>query len=312
MGQVYRATDRKTGTTVAVKLIRAELAGLNEISDRFEREVTLTHQLQHRNIVDFVDGGTTSDGTRYLVTRYLRGQTLAEVLDTEGALAPARAIVIARQVLAALSVAHRQGIVHRDIKPANVFLCPDASGAQTVKVLDFGLAWIANEPACERLTRRGTLAGTPHYMSPEQVTGDVPGVPSDLYSVGVLLFEMLTGEVPFDEENAIEAMIAHLNAAPPTPDWAALGVPARVGRVIQRCLEKDPSVRPACAGEVTRALDSAQDAGRRVSGATTRRGNRIRTDSTRTMIMPPGIRRLLSSWIGRGRRAVRRPAPVVI
>src|SRR5580704_6309909 len=200
MGRVYCAEQVALGRTVAVKVVHPSLADEELTSARFLNEARAASRLSHPNSVAIFDFGRTDDGRPYIVMEYLRGRDLGRVAADEGPLPLARVVDVLRQTLGALEEAHALGIVHRDLKPDNVVLEPLRSGLDLVKVVDFGLAKILQEAPMAggpALTRPGLVCGTPEYMSPEQGRGDALDGRSDLYSVGVVLFELLTGRVPF-------------------------------------------------------------------------------------------------------------------
>jgi len=253
LGCVYRATHQRLGKAVAIKLLHDRFGQEPSLRARFEREAKALATLDHPNIVLVTDYGIAEDAP-YLVMELLEGETLAQRL-TRGPLAPADACALARPLLAALAFAHAHGVVHRDLKPANVFLQRQPDGSERVKLLDFGLAKRtqtagASDPT---LTRRGDRLGTPAYMSPEQVGGDALDARSDVYSAGVIIFEMLAGQLPFEGELA-EQMRAHLvEPLPPLP----AKVPLALDALVQRALAKKPAERFANAGDMLAALGTA-------------------------------------------------------
>jgi serine/threonine-protein kinase len=224
MGRVYCAEQVALGRTVAVKVVHPHLADDELAAARFLNEARTASRLSHPNSVAIFDFGRTEQGQPYIVMEYLRGRDLGHVADDEGPLPLPRIVDVLRQTLAALEEAHALGIVHRDLKPDNVVLEPLRSGLDFVKVVDFGLAKLLEDtPSAQggervgALTRPGLVCGTPEYMSPEQGRGDTLDGRSDLYSVGVVLFELLTGRVPFAGDSATKTLLLHLNEAPPDP-----------------------------------------------------------------------------------------------
>jgi len=263
MGEVYRARDTRLDRDVAVKVLPASLAGDPDRLRRFEQEARAA-----ANILSVHDVGT-HDGQPYIVSELLEGTTLREALG-HGALPASKAVDIARQVASGLAAAHAKGITHRDIKPENIFLMPDGR----VKILDLGLAKLREEAGggsmLTRLpasTERGVVLGTVGYMSPEQVRGQTADARSDMFSVGVVLFEMLAGAPPFKGDSAVETMSAILKADP--PDLSALDVrlPTVLDRIVRHCLEKNPDERFQSARDLAFALQSSLTSGPTPSGS---------------------------------------------
>ena len=255
MGVVYRAWQASIGRDVAVKVIRPRPGHDGATAKRFLREAKLASQLSQPSTVSVFDFGQTDDGTLYLVMELVRGRTLADELRAHGRLSPARAVRIGVQLCDALEAAHRLGIIHRDLKPANVMILDDPPGRDLVKVLDFGLAK-ATDTDESTVTQSGRMVGTPSHLSPEVAMGAVATSSSDLYAVGVLLFEMLDGRLPFvsDSVNLMVAMHAY-QAAP------ALGphVPRGLARAVAATLAKEPSARPASAAALRGWIEAALD-----------------------------------------------------
>jgi serine/threonine-protein kinase len=253
---VYRAEDLKRQRDVAVKVLPADKAVDREISARFQREVTTAKRIDHPNVAAISDSGELEDGGRFMVLELLRGTLLSTALHEGGRMPVGRALVIARQMLVGLGEAHRLGIVHRDVKPHNVMLV-DVNGLETVKLFDFGIA--ANERAAMQLTVPGTAFGTPEYIAPEQAMGQKVDARADLYGVGVSLFEMLTGRLPFQCKDDVAFLRAHIKDVPPlastvTPEAA---IPAAVDQLVARALEKEPDARFATAQKMIEAIDRA-------------------------------------------------------
>src|SRR5215472_4548823 len=238
MATVWRATDEVLGREVAVKVLSPQYAADAGFMARFEREARQAAQLSHPRLVTVLDCGIDS-GSAFVVMELVAGSTLRAVLDDAGSLPPARAAGIAAAVCEALEVAHAAGLVHGDIKPANIVL----SGGE-VRVLDFGIAR-ADGSAGDTPTL-GAL-GTVAYLSPEQASGGPAGPLSDLYALGCVLFEMLTGEPPFTADSAVGLAYRHVHDEPGPPSARQSGVPARLDRITARLLAKDPAARPASA-----------------------------------------------------------------
>jgi serine/threonine protein kinase len=257
MGEVYRARDSRLGRHVALKVLPREHAGDPRRRRRFRREARALAALSHPNILALYDAGR-SDGTAYACFELLEGETLREKLE-RGPLSPRRVSEWGTAVCRGLAAAHARGIVHRDLKPENLALTADGS----IKILDFGLARFAGsdaEGAAPRRTRTatepGVLLGTPGYMSPEQVRGQPADARSDLFSVGAVLYEMLTGRRAFEGATAADTISAVLLRDPPEAATGGVSVPPELERVVRRCLEKEPDDRFQTARDLAFALES--------------------------------------------------------
>ena len=256
MGQVYEALDERTGEKVAVKTLiyrrNGDSVSLGEADKntlRFQREVRIMSRLHSDNLTRIIDGGL--DGDRpYLAMEYVPGSTLADLIAEEGRLRVAWAAAIGAQMAAGLAVAHRASVVHRDLKPSNVMITPDG----VIKVLDFGVGLILDDVGGEPLTSSGVTLGTARYMSPEQARAEALTPATDLYALGCVLYEMLTGAPPFDGETAFELMRQQVEQPPVPVSSLRSEVPEALDLLISRLLEKDPANRPADAGEVAAAL----------------------------------------------------------
>ncbi len=272
MGSVYRARQAAVGRDVALKIVRRDRAYDPETKARFEREARAVSQLKSPHTVTAFDFGEAEDGSWFLALEMLEGETLGERLRREKRLHWAEALRLASDALRSLAEAHSQGIIHRDLKPDNLFLARvhDPSGDREIcKILDFGIAkWVRDEdaPVDQLETLAGTVFGTPRYMSPEQAQGAPLDARSDLYSLGVLLFQMLAGRAPFIDDDAVVVMAKHIKNAPPDLEEAAAGVeiPIAVEAVVRRALEKLPENRPATAEQMLNELDQALAASRAV------------------------------------------------
>jgi serine/threonine-protein kinase len=243
---------------VAIKVLHLPFA-FDEIKvQRFQREAAVLVKLDHPNVCRVYDYGLLATGQPYLVLEYLHGNTLDEVIATDGKIDPRRAASISRQLAAALHAAHKQGLIHRDLKPSNVMLINDGSGQELVKLLDFGLAKPSSEhyESGYTLTATGDTMGTPNYMSPEQCYGYKLDARSDIYSLGCVIFEMLTGRRPFDADTQLEIMMHHVHSQP--PQLEALGVSKEhlpLIATLERCLQKDRTRRFRTAEEIVAVLD---------------------------------------------------------
>ena len=249
MAIVYRAVDLRTGHNVAVKVLRPEFNEDREFIGRFQREAEAASKMTHHNIVNLLDVGMDGDN-RYLVMEYVQGKTLKEVIQERGKLSAPLACQITIRILSALEHAHRNGIVHRDIKPQNILVHADGH----IKVADFGIARIADSAT---LTRGDNVMGSVHYFSPEQARGEGATATSDIYSTGVVLYEMLTGHVPFDGDNPVAVAMQHLHAAPAPIQTLAPEVPLSVIHVCMKAIEKNPSMRYQSAREMAADLRAA-------------------------------------------------------
>lgn len=248
MAEVWRARDEVLGRSVAVKILHEHLAGDRQIFERFRREAVTAARLSHPAVVRVFDTGV--DGERcFIVLELIAHHTLADVLEEEGPLSPDRAVPIVRGILDGLTHAHRHGIVHRDLKPANV-LVHDGH----VKVADFGIAKAA---FTGDLTATGELLGTAAYLAPEQVEGSDVDHRADLYAVGVILYEMLTGRRPFEADTAIAAATLRLTTDPPPPGSLRAGIPPGLEAVVLRALARDPDERFQSADEMRGVLERA-------------------------------------------------------
>jgi serine/threonine-protein kinase len=257
MGRVYRAEQSVLGRTVAVKIIHPHLLSDENSALRFLTEARASSQLNHPNSIAVYDFGRTTQGQPYLVMEFLRGRDLARLLSEDGLLPIPRAVQILVQVLSALSDAHDLGIVHRDLKPENIMIESLRRGGDHVKVLDFGLAKLkADAVAPRNVTSPGIVCGTPDYMAPEQGQGDPIDGRSDLYAVGVILFQLLTGRLPFEAENPTQIVMMHLTVPPPDPRELAphRNIPEALVQVVFRAMEKRASRRYQDAMEFSDAL----------------------------------------------------------
>jgi eukaryotic-like serine/threonine-protein kinase len=248
MGIVYRAEHPLIGRKVAVKVLRPTFASDPEQVARFLGEAKAISSIKHRGIIDIINFGNLPDGRQYMVMEYLEGETLEQVMKREGAMSPARALGLIDEVLDALSAAHKAGVVHRDLKPANVYITLESNGARYVKLVDFGLARRASIADLRRLTGKASvMAGTPEYLSPEQVKGLSATPRTDLYCLGVLLFEMVTGRLPFKSDSVLELLNAHRVSIPPRASSLVYGLHPDIDDFIDACLRKQPEDRPSSA-----------------------------------------------------------------
>ena len=252
MGQVYRARDTTLKRTVAIKVLWPHLAASERARTRFRREAQSAARLNHPSIVAVYDHGADQD-LQYLVMEHLHGRTLAALLAEEGPLEPGDAVAVAAELGRALAAAHGAGIVHRDVKPGNVIVTSENG----VKVLDFG---IARAVTAETVTDTAAVMGTAAYLSPEQAAGGRADARSDIYALGVVLYEMLVGEPPFVGETPLAVAYKHLNDVPLPPSELRPGVPRGLDAVIARAMAKDPDQRYATAEAMVRDLDGVPEA----------------------------------------------------
>ena len=294
IGAVYLAEHTHMRKRVALKLLHAEMSTDEEVLARFRREAEAAAHVEHPNVAAATDFGQTEDGAFFLVLEYVEGTSLRDVLK-DGAMLPARALHVARQIAFALERAHGAGIVHRDLKPENVMLVHKGDDADFVKVLDFGIAKVEPHPhrdATQPLTKLGTILGTPEYMAPEQALGETVGPPSDLYAVGVMLYEMLTGKHPFDADDRMAVLSMHIVAPVPkmTDRSPAIDVPPPIEELVRRLLEKDSKLRPTGARALIDAIDiAAAQSGVALPHATSMRsfGRESNPDLLRSPQPPP-------------------------
>ena len=247
MGEVYLARDRVLGRDVALKVLRRQYAGDEEFAERFKREAMSAASLSHPNIIQVYDRGETEEGSSYIAMEYVPGGTLKEKISREGPLEAADAAGIGAQVAEALGAAHERGMVHRDIKPQNVLLT--ARGG--AKVADFG---IARAGSSATISRTGSVMGTAGYMSPEQALGKPATPKSDLYSLGVVLYEALTGELPYTADNPIAVSMKHVNEPLRPPVQLNPRIPKGMNALVTKLLAKDPEDRYADAEELANDL----------------------------------------------------------
>jgi len=257
MGQVYLAEQLEVGRPVVVKLLHAQALSGSTGEARFKREAEALAQLNHPNIVQLYAFGRSDDGAPYLAMEYIAGRTLGDIVGERGALPEAEVCEILEQLCEALIEAHRQGVVHRDLKPDNVMISTTHAGR--VKVLDFGIAKLTRS-AAKRITQHGEILGTPQYMAPEQLSEQGSDERTDIYALGLIGYELLTGEVPFEADTALSLMMKVLNEpiVPPRLKAPERGVSPALDALIARCLEKDAARRFQSAAELRAALAAAR------------------------------------------------------
>jgi serine/threonine protein kinase len=262
MGTVYRATHLLIDRPVAIKVLNPRFVEDEEAQARFRREARAAGRLQHSNAVAVTDFGSTSDGFVYIVMELLEGRTLRDLLAREAPLDTARAVSIMLQTAAAVAAAHEAGIIHRDLKPANIFIVQRKDAPPFVKVLDFGIAKLADsldDDDPKTLTAVGVMIGTPKYMSPEQCDGGPLTPASDVYSLGIILYEMLTGTTPFTGTSPLAIALKHSREEPRPPREWVVTIPPAIEALVLGALEKNPEDRPQNAAEFRRVLYATAD-----------------------------------------------------
>src|SRR5262249_10316438 len=258
MGFVYRATHVQMENTVAVKVLHSDLASDQVAVERFRREARAAAQIRHPNAVAVTDFGVTRKaGTAYLVMEFLEGGDLRRKIKREKRLDCAEAIVIMSQTCAALNAAHEKGIIHRDLKPDNIWLLESTNPYAQVKVLDFGIAKLKATAEASNLTQKGMIVGTPYYMSPEHCRSEELDPRSDIYSLGIILYEMLTGKVPFEGSSPLQVMYKHNTERPKPLSQLSPDIPPQIEKVVLRALEKRKEDRQGSALELAAELEEA-------------------------------------------------------
>lgn len=269
MGKVYRAEQQPLGRLVALKVLNPSYTGENdpEFHKRFFLEASIASKLTHPNTVTIFDYGKTDDDIYYIAMELLEGRTLHRALRDEGPFEPERAMHIGRQICRSLREAHGLGVIHRDLKPANVYLVQHGDESDFVKVLDFGLVKNVEDKG-EELTQTGLFMGSPKYMSPEQIRGDQVDARVDVYALGVIMYEMLTGKVPFDRPNSVNILMAHIQeeVPPMSVHNENVRVPQALEAVVRKCMAKSKEERYASMDEVLAALKSCSGSHITLSG----------------------------------------------
>jgi serine/threonine-protein kinase len=255
MGIVYRAVQPLIGKQVAIKVLKAGLGDAHELVPRLLVEARVVNAIRHRGVIDIFGFGELPDGRPYVVMELLQGVSLSAYLRRRKRLSAEESVVILDEMLAALGAAHRGGVVHRDLKPGNVFLVENPEGTRSVKLLDFGIAKVKEFQPSRRLTQEGSILGTPDYMAPEQVRGEKVGPAADLYAVGVIAFQMLTGRLPFLGASP-RVLMAQVDELPPALSSLVPDVPRALEHIVMRLLAKLPAKRYASAEAVRRELSA--------------------------------------------------------
>jgi len=241
MGLVYRGKHTILNKPLAIKVLRPDVSRDEEIISRFKQEAQSASSIGNQHIIDISDFGNLPDGSTYFIMEFLDGSDLTKVIETQSPVAPNRIVHIAKQLCDALGAAHDAGIVHRDLKPDNIYLVRRGGDSDFVKVLDFGIAKVGGTSS--KLTRAGQVFGTPHYMSPEQCAGTGVDHRTDLYAIGIILYEMVTGRTPFDADNLMGILTKHLYEAPIAPSQIRPDCPPELEAIIIKCIAKKQDER---------------------------------------------------------------------
>ncbi len=265
MGRVYLAKQSDLGRQVVVKVMHDHIAADPKFRERFQRETLLMARFQHPCVVALYDASLNDPEGPCIVMEYIKGISLDVLLRRNGKLSAARITRLLSQLCEALQAAHQEGIVHRDLKPSNLMVVDPDTPYEKIKVMDFGLAKLVEKEAGMAMFHKAQetgadfAVGTPGYISPEQVRGEDIGYRSDIYSVGVILYELLSGQLPFHREETMDVLLAHATESPPSfaKIGAAESIPMAVERVVMSCLEKDPNLRPASARDLAQAFEQA-------------------------------------------------------
>lgn len=259
MGMVYMATHTTLQKRLALKVLRGDSSRDADVVQRFMQEAQAATSIGHANIIDISDFGRLPDGSVYFVMEYLDGVSLSAMIKRSGSVPMQEAIHLVRQIASALEAAHARGIVHRDLKPDNIFIIRQGNDHRFVKVLDFGVAKVGG--AASKLTKTGMVFGTPHYMSPEQAAGQSVDQRTDIYALGVIMYEMFTGKVPFDADTFMGILSKHMFEVPPRPTDIAGGSLGPLETVILRALEKNPDQRYLSMAELVADLETVAAGG---------------------------------------------------
>ena len=252
MATVYRGQHVLIERQVAIKVLSPKTSGVSNIKKRFYREARVVNRIQHPNVLDVIDLGETDEHLLYLVMDFLSGGSVFDLLERRN-MTPLETVEILEQVCRGLGRAHDLGIIHRDLSPSNIFVCDEGGESKSIKILDFGIAFIKDET---RLSMPGTVLGTPHYMAPEYAMGKEVVPASDLYSLGAVAYEMLCGDPPFDEDDYSTVIVKHVKEQPPPLHQRDPSVPDGLHDVVMKCLSKKPEDRYKSAYELLEVLES--------------------------------------------------------
>src|SRR5213080_204658 len=286
IGVVFRARHIFLKTSHAIKIILPDLVGNDPmLVTRFRQEALAAAAIRHQNIIAVTDFGVVRGTMPFLVMEFVRGKSLQDVMSEEGAMPPLRAFELIQPICAGIAAAHRQHIVHRDLKPLNVMIQDGVPVSEGAKILDFGLAKIKSGELLGSFIAAQTtgLMGSPFYMAPEQWSDEPPDARADIYSLGVMLFQMLSGEVPFKGSSIPSIMKKHITADVPTFASKGVDVPPQIEAVVRHALEKDPKYRTPSADEFARELGEAMKA---ASAELKRTGDSAEVDPSKTIVNP--------------------------
>jgi serine/threonine-protein kinase len=310
MGVVYKVEHLRMGKIAAMKVLHPDLAQDPEVVQRFEREAAAVSRLNHPNTVQVFDFGN-AQGALYLIMEYVRGQDLAHIVERDGPLPWARAAPILTQVCGALQEAHELGIVHRDLKPENVLITRAPNGRDYAKVLDFGLAKLGARDAPPDMTDRSRIVGTPYYMAPEQIRGDEVDGRADIYSLGTLMFKLLTGDYLYTAKNAVGVLTKHLTAEIDAPSQRApmRGIDPRVDAICVHALAKEPADRYQTVAEMAEEIDEVY---REVVGDASSATRRFAPDALEAAAAPSDLRLRRADLDAYERSLKRRTAMMVL
>jgi serine/threonine protein kinase len=267
MGVVYKADQKLIGRKLALKVLRRDIVASEVSVKRFLTEARATASLRSPRTITFHDFGVTDDGLLYYTMELLEGRPLSKIIKEDGPFDFRRAAILVGQVCESLEEAHAKGILHRDLKPDNLFVVREG-GVEAIKVMDFGIAKVLNDPQSQSITQTGSLCGTPQYVSPEQATGRPASSASDMYSLGVVFFEMLAGRPPFRGPGITAVLLEHVQKAPPSVSEVnpSVSIPESLERFLERALSKEPSTRYRSASEFKRCLKTALQGSARLDG----------------------------------------------
>src|SRR6267154_1804279 len=287
MGVVFKARHIFLKTQHAIKIILPDLVGNDpNLVTRFRQEAMAAAAIRHQNIISVSDFGVVRGTMPFLVMEFVQGKSLQDIMAEEGAMSPLRAFELMQPICSGIAAAHRQGIVHRDLKPLNVMICDEMPTAEAVKILDFGLAKIKSGELLGSFIAAQTtgLMGSPFYMAPEQWSDDPPDARADIYSLGVMLFQILCGEVPFKGSSIPAIMKKHLTLEVPSLASKGIDVPPQLEAAIRHALEKEPQYRTASADEFVGELRAAMAT---ASATLKRTGDIAEADASKTLVFPP-------------------------
>lgn len=259
MGTIYKVSDKSNNRICALKVLRPELTRSNATKRRFLNEAKVASSLSHPNIIQILDYGVIDEDTPYLVMEYLDGQTLSQILANESIISEARVLQLFIQIAEALAYAHLKGVTHRDVKPSNIIVLKDESGVERPTIVDFGIAKFSDGRTTATITQTGQVFGSPYYMSPEQCRGEAVDPRSDIYSLGCVLHECLSGRPPFCSDSAVKTMIDHLTESPPKLTDRNPQLSKQIEKLVLTCLEKRKTKRYQTMSDVMRDLKNLRD-----------------------------------------------------